>query len=378
MDKKTKNACEPRKSNNVNRLVSVTHVDDKYYPTNTNTNFFVRLDNPIVVKEGLQVGLQGLSYKSVNDKNKQTVFTPGQKDNIMTHISDRVFNVVKQREQDEQLIRFITDLNFKIRTMAATQGIIENIEFQVTKVEEHNPVFRLSINNERRDAYIRISKNYANVFGFEKPEYGFGLHEAENNVNYTAFRQIDQSWGYLNIRIILRTETELEIEEPQTKDITHLLFNVNEKLEPYQMSIVYDGENIQFKTENDITTSYLRISRFLKELLGIDTEILYGNDVVLEAARDIDLGISSDMILILCDLIEPQEYQNKDLPILAILPYLTSAKIVTTSVDPILYLDVKPQREIKTFKISLVDEHLKPIKLNPEFNSMVTLHFKNI
>ena len=120
----------------------------------------------------------------------------------------------------------------------------------------------------------------------------------------------------------------------------------------------------------------VRLSNFLEDLFGVPPNTEFsGAEVKIPSYSSIDLGLTPNFHLITCDVIEPQNYQGKLLPLLKIIPFTNSSGLQHTNCDPLLYVPVCVSC-IENLKIQILDENLNYSDLKPETDTTVVLHIR--
>jgi hypothetical protein len=291
------------------------------------------------------------------------------------HPDDNKITVVKRLEKDFQvskqpgdLIDFVSYLNDELEKLKIS------IQFHIVS---HHGIERLIMYQNEKDRRAILSPDYARAFGFTAGSYAEGKHDAEEPFSEEAYKQIDDTHKF-KIMLIKDETHDLRVQEPKQKDVVHLITEINNTLEPFQITLVYDGETIDYENEHTIG-AMTQFSSRIEEIFNIPPGHWFvGKKEILPSFPNIDLGVTNNFINVKCNVIDPQHYNGGLMPILKMFQKpetTTPGKLIRLKPAQILYFPVSVST-LDTLEIELLDEHLDPLKLAEESHTTVVLHLR--
>jgi hypothetical protein len=339
-----------------------------YFAENTNQKFRNLLVNPIDIERPMEIGLVEFYHQPAPEKSS----------NIFGHHpDDNKITVIKREELDFQvakqaggLVEFIAFANIELKRFNIP------IEFHIVSKKG---VGHLIMYQNAKDRRAILSPEYASAFGFTAGSYSEGKHDAEQPFSNEAYNEIDITKKFL-VKLVKDETHDLRVQEPATKDVIDLITAINNAMESFQITLVYDGETIEY--ENEHTYGALtQFSSLIEEIFNIPTGHWFvKKKETFPSFGNIDLGVTSNFINVSCNAIEPQHYNGTLMPILKMFqkPEIPNpAQLVQLKSNKVFYLPIsKHVSTLDNLEIELLDEHLQPLKLAKDSHSTVVLQLR--
>ena len=344
-----------------------------YFPQNTHTVFSNHLPVAIPTDRPLEVGLVSLLYKPNKLAKKSSIFTnPEDKIIISTQYFKFLHTITKT--ENVRLETFIQGVTAQLRERHT------NVEITYTTKEDGKTYIVLTNNQVDRETknpyFVQMTESYAKAFGLLETTYGNGVHRGERELSRELFNLIEPTEKL----DILLTSTKVEkiiVKEPEIKTVIDLISSINEALEEKGIAFTYNFKELEYVNENNLNSTELKLSAFLNNLFGLPEDAVFkGNDMKYPAYNEIDLSLSSELILVKSDIAKPQYYNGHMYPVLKVLKQEFSDSYVQVNCNPIIYVPCKDEH-IQNIKIELQDEQFSELDLFPESFTQVTLHIKN-
>ena len=221
-----------------------------------------------------------------------------------------------------------------------------------------------------------MTKEYSEALGFTNAQYGEGKHRGEKPYNQILYQNIDVALRF----VITFTHDEphtVMVKEPSPADVVDLISEINKALVDYKLSFVYDGINLEFQSERGHGYR-CKLSPLLEKIFGVPADTWFHlTEQIIKSYPDISLEISSDFLIVFCNVAEPQFFNGHMLPYLKINKSSANYnKRVHVECDPVLYFPLVSDANISTIHIQLLDETLKNITVNSDSDSIVVLHVR--
>ena len=343
----------------------------EYYPNNRNNGFINNLVSPIPLESSfesggtLEVGVVEV-FCQPKDKNPPKIFGHSPNDNqiIVTKRLKSEFFFEKKPERIEQYFFQCNDefkkLNLKIQ-------FIVDVEIGVKK---------LILVNGELGYNLKISEPYNSAFGFINSFYSDGSHKAEEPYSQKEFDLIDIT-KHLHITLFKDQTFFANCQEPEKLEVVSLVSEINKCLTPYKVSVIYDG--IDFEFESELASQMVKFPTIIEKIFGIPKDYWFKKvHEILRSYSNIDLGVSSNFLIMKTNLIEAQPFNSKLLNALRMFPRPEKTeKTVHFLCTPVLYVPVANIKTIEKIEVEFCDERLQPAALVENTDTIVVLHFRS-
>jgi len=338
------------------------------FPDNLSNSFSNHLPIPILPNgSGLEVALTDCYFTPSASTHKSTIFGHESGDNIIKLTkraeSDHCVDIIGDTIND-----FVEHINNEFKKRGVRLFInrvitAENLDFwQLNLIQ---PGYKVSI----------TPPEFGEALGFTKQEYESGKSIAERESSPELFKLIARS-DKIKFTIFKDTDFNLKVEEPNIKTVVGLITSINNALSGYNVFVSWDGESFIFEDES-IGITLVKFSELIEIIFGIPhNSVFQGGEVKFPSYSTIDLGISANLNVVTCSIVEPQYYRGRPLPVLKIFPYQASPTQVHVKCNPLQYISM-PDYRFDNIKVELFDEHLNPLLLKPESETTLVLHIKN-
>jgi len=336
------------------------------FPGNLNNSYSNHLANPILPRVGgLEVAVTDVYFTPAVEEKKTTIFGHEPDDNVI-RLTRRRESYHEVENTGATIRQFVDFINAQFRA----RGIRISINLLATEDAEY-----FVMHLDQPDHRVEITQEFAYAFGFTQPTYDAGKSIAERPFRNELFKLIDKTH---NIRFTIYSDEifDLRVPEPEVKSVSDLITAINNTLKDYDVFFTWDSENLIFEDENPMMI-LVRLSNFLENLFGVPSGTVWsGAELKIPSYSQIDLGLSSELHVVACNLCEDQYYKGLPQPILRIFPHQGSKSMVHVKFDPLQYVPLCEKR-FDNIRVQFLDENLRPSIFKPESETVTVLHIRD-
>lgn len=232
-----------------------------------------------------------------------------------------------------------------------------------------------------------IKGDVKRVFGFTSSTFAGGTFVNDQPIDETFFKTLSN--GFIGSLIEFKEDrTSIEIPQiPEKPDLDIVFGVIQATLLRYRTKIkfVVDEKNstVSYTVEN--VAKRLFLSEFLNKYLGLDNTFAFDDKGsirvprhILEPSKIKPPPISCSKLLVLCDVIAPQIFAGRELPLLAVLERKHTEAATETTFEP-RSLVYKPTQvgKVNHIAISIQSDNNENIQ-HQKSPTVVNLHFRKM
>lgn len=384
--------------------VAFNNIDSlHYFPDNTSSNFRSFLPTQIPSKN-MELALVSISYTDLFTPKEETDQPDSHSHNPTTDSEKKFFDPTKDDNvihitKVERALRFeITkENNMGVRTFTTTLGqkfvqfssdaIRMSLLFVIT-LGAINVEIEIDDPSDEKSKYILLDRTIAKVLGFDKRKLHTGKHVAERELDEAAYDLIEVGEKF-DIQVGKDVVSTAIIQEPDEYNIDELISNIALALENENSGIYTEERDnellIAFRTYTDGTE--IKFSRKLNRTLGLAPDHIFDDDIqewkvpedLLPSKEEQEktLIFFQNQLVVHCNLVFPQMFSNKLIPMLRVCKRQKSLKSrVEIDFGSVQYLPLR-ETHLDFIEILLTDEHMTVLP-NSKSPTSVLLHFRKI
>jgi len=337
--------------------------NQEYFQDNSNQKFSTKLPQPIFNGLELEVGLVDLVFSPIRDFDL----------NVFPRENDKKIRVLKKTKQQFTTKKLPGKLDDFIKVCN------QELEDQNLKISfsilSTGGGLKFVMQQGIKNALAVIDPEYARALGF-KTEYAAGAHEAEEYFSQEAFDEIDTSQS---MTINMYEDCPVRVEEPKIRDVSNLIFEINKSLTEFGITVLYTNDKFVFENKNTVGARVL-FSDFLAKTFDIPKGYWFEKESeTFPTFENINLGTKSYFINVVCNIVTPQPYDGRPMPILRtfVNPSKDGERVVFSPENNVWYVPVRKNFKFDTVEIQLLDEFMKPLVCVENSKTTAILHIKS-
>lgn len=364
----------------------VSNQDDGNFANNTSFSFSNTLPRTTDLSN-YEVALQSIYLTDKHTKPSAVTPPPPPKNFFDLEKKENEVTVILAKTADLRVFKTSDDFDEFIK---AIQTRITELtkQYTITAIKENEIVTSIKITyNPLPGWQLFLQAPLDRIFGFSNPTIGAGDHVSDAVPDIQFFK--DHAIGVIaGLAEFKEERTQVEISQMNEKpDLDALMGTVAGELfqKGHDIAFEVNKKNSTLTYESDTVTKRYLLSPFLNSYLGLEENFEFYQQGTIKVPRKIlfpskqkPAPKSCSKLLVLCDILKPQIFAGKDLPLLAVLDRKTNESEVEISYEPHVPV-YKPVLvgNVNHIGISIRDDNYQFIE-SQENPTVVNLHFRRM
>lgn len=364
----------------------VSNQSDDEFPNNTSSSFSNALPRTMDLSN-YEVALQSLYVTDNFPRNvavgepvePKKFFNLEEKENEISILTTNKSELRLQKQSDD-FSAFIDRIN-QLTTFVRMPVVF-------TKTMTGNEVSKISFTYTPTPGYeLIIHGDILRIMGFSRTRFEGGTYENDRPIDVAYFKSL--AVGHVGqMTEFKETTTQVEVSQMKDKPDLELLMGfivaaLRNNLHDVRFFVDTDKATITYHVNN--VSKRILFSSFLNKYLGLPDTFSFHNEGSIRVDRDILFPSknkpppsSCSKMLVLCDIIQPQIFAGKEMPILAVVDrkHTTEATEVTFEPRSLVY---KPSQvgKVNHISISIQSDNNENIP-HQQSPTVVNLHFRKM
>ncbi len=364
----------------------VSNQDDDRFANNTNYSFSNTLPRTIDLSN-YEVALQSIYFTDKHTKPSAVTPPPPPKPFFDLDKKENEVTVILAKTASTRVSKISDDFEEFIKGIQASISEWE-LPFTLTPVKEQGVIKQLKINYFATSGWqLFLESPLERIFGFSNGILGIGEHLSDRALDIQFFKDLPTG-SVAFLAEFAEDRTHVEIAQMNEKpDLEVLLGDISGQLLEQGHDVTFEVNKANSAVEFDVgsKTKHILLSPFLNQYIGQPLNFEFFGEGTIKVpwhiifpSKQRTAPKSSSKLLVLCNIIKPQIYVEKELPLLALLDRKDTLSETEISYEP----HVPIYKPVSVGKINHIGISIRDDKFNfiesQENPTVVNLHFRRM